>query len=413
MKALKINTIKQEEIRTTKIIQSRMKGNYDLNTITVNQTNNLLNKICNEDIYTLKEDELKEIGSYIAKIQHLLMLLETNDVKIFTKILENVTQFKKKYSKNDIVKFISKEKYNTKEVFNLRIKTYAYLLELNINTCHFIINKLTSKEFTKFDKLKLTNLIECIWSGLSPDEIKIIFNLSDLEYKLLLSSLYKEKELLFNELGDEYKEWHDCFISCSEAITKILNSRLQGIFDVNTNNTELDINKLTNLYNIKNKESSVLAAEASVKIMFYKKLYASMSLDNLKLQIEEMVKKDHKWTKEQLAEIKKHGKTKTEYIKELKNILSDETNNSLIDMKSQMIASICQLNKNSYNTINDIYINGNDKNLNISFENICNIISLMRSDIKTECIQYMFMLDNSTTECFNKLFKNRIAEKEA
>jgi hypothetical protein len=25
----------------------------------------------------------------------------------------------------------------------------------------------------------------------------------------------------------------------------------------------------------------------------------------------------------------------------------------------------------------------------------------------------MFMLDNSTIECFNKLFKNRILEKEA
>ena len=48
MKALKINTIKQEEIRTTKIIQSRMKGSYNVNTIVTNQTNNLLNKVYNE-----------------------------------------------------------------------------------------------------------------------------------------------------------------------------------------------------------------------------------------------------------------------------------------------------------------------------------------------------------------------------
>ena len=45
-------------------------------------------------------------------------------------------------------------------------------------------------------------------------------------------------------------------------------------------------------------------------IFFYKKLYASMSLDNLKAQIEEMVKKDHEWTKEQLDEYEVKAKHK-------------------------------------------------------------------------------------------------------
>ena len=51
--------------------------------------------------------------------------------------------------------------------------------------------------------------------------------------------------------------------------------------------------------------------------------------------------------------------------------------------------------------------------VSLSFEDITNIIILMRTNIKTECIQYMYMLDDDTIQLIKKLFKIRIEEKSA
>lgn len=408
MKALNIKPIKNSEILTARLINERKKGNFDVHTTHINQTNTLLEKLVDDDIYNLTPDELQEIGEYIEKIKELVYLITSNDSVLFLFLAENISSFKKKYTRDQIAELVSKKNYNSKETYNLRIKAYAHLLEININTCHFVLNKFKSNEISLYNKIKLNNLIEAIWSGLAPEELKIMFGMSQKESGLLFNSLYVEKEDMFNKLGDKFKKWQTTFVETSASINEILNKRLNEALSAQTDNPNLDYTKIAKLYDLDDVNSAKLAAEVSVKILFYLKLYPTMKVDNLRASLEELVKKDHEWSKSQLDEIKRLGKTKAEYVKDLKEVLLDKTGESLNEVKSQTIAAICELNENSYRLINEMFVDGFAKDLTLSFEDITNIITLMRTTIKSECIQHIFKLDNETIKNFNKLFKSRI-----
>lgn len=413
MKALKINHIKNAELLTARLLTEREKGLYDLHTSHINQTNSIVDKIMKQDIYSFTNEDMKELGEYINKVQTLLQLLDSKDVLVFTKVLETSDKYRKKYNKEKILEIISRQNYNTREIFNLRIKVYSYALELNINTCHYVINKYLSGETSTYNKIQFNNLIECIWSGLSPEEIKIMFQLSEGETHLLHERLYIEKNAMIQKLGENYGTWKNLYVSTSEEVGAVLNERLVGNFKKKTKKPATYYeNNLFDITSVESaKTSAKLAAELSVKTLFYLTLYPSMSVKTLKEQVEELVKKDHEWSKAQIAEIKRLGKTKKQYILDLKDILADESGEMLMVMKRNTLASICQLDEDYAEMIDDMYVCVNPSELQISFIDICNIITLMRTDIKTECIQYLFALDEETTKNVGKLFKARISEQ--
>ena len=413
MKVLNIKNIKNAELLTARLLNERIKGNFDVHTKHTNQTNKILLKLQETDIHTLTKEDQEEIGEFINKVQELVNLIDSNDITHFTKILETDPILKKKYSKEEILNIISRENYNSRETYNLRMKAYSHALELNINTCHSIINQYKSNNIGSYNNIKLYNLIESIYNGLSPEEIRIIFGLSDKETSLLTKTLYKERDELFSSLGNKYSDWQNVFEKHSQKVLELLNKRLQGEI---TSTLDSNLNYKSNggkMFDMENVESAINAAEVSVRILFFLKLYPSMSLKTLKTQLEELVSKEHEWSKTQLQEIKALGKTKAQYVKEIKEILKDKTEESLLQMKSKTIAAICQLDDETADIVTNMFVMMEPQEVSLSFEDITNIIILMRTNIKTECIQYMYMLDDDTIQLIKKLFKIRIEEKSA
>lgn len=399
--------IKDSELLTARLLGERLKGNFDVHTKHTNQTIDSILKLNEVDIISLTNEDLETIGEYINKVQELIMLIETNDVSYFTKILEIVPEFRKKYNKDKVLNMVSKANYNTRETYNLRIKAYSKVLELNINTCHNIINKYKSDEISEYNNLKLHNLLKAIYSGLSPEEIRIIFDLSKKEVLLLQNSLYIDRNKLFEKLGEEYTEWQSVYETHSQEHMNKLNEILRGE-RILTEETKLNYKEyLGKMFDIKDKQTAINAAELTVKFLFYLQLYPAMSLSALRAQLEEVTNKEHKWSKTQLAEIKALGKTKSQYVKEIKEILKDKTEDSLLQMKGRTIGAICCMDDDTVDTVTNMYVMLEPNDISISFEDITKIFTLMRTNIKTECIQYMYMLDDDTIQLFKQLFKAR------
>lgn len=427
MLIISLKPINEATIKTDKVIKARLEG--DLSVHTSHSDICYLDEVKKLDtniITSYSYEDLAKLGEILSKVQNLIEFYQTRDDTIFCKYLRDKSFIKESLTSEDISNIVSGRHISSKQY---RARVYAFLFELTEDDCLTIIkdynnNNLKKKENpTTLSKIGINNLAELIFSGLNPDEIKILYNLSNEECERFKKTMYVEKEDFYKLIPFNYNEWYKNFVENAAEVNAAIQAKINGTSS-NINFIFPDMDYLS-AQDALVKETDMnlngrMAAEITTKILLYKTLLNNISDNKIVETIKNIISKNHTWTDDELKLINESGQTKEEYIKTLKSAIRKGNEDEFKLLKSQIVAKICDINSNSVSFINDLFINniplekceGYDESAaHKEFKEILYILGLMRTNVKTECIEHIAILDQETSSVIQKLYRSRIASK--
>lgn len=412
---LNIKEIRNSEIHTDRIITARETG--DIRRIITDSksgdfsrwfiNNNQIFDISvlkNKSVLEMTTKELSEMGEFISKAQELIALMSGKD-KDYA-LLKQIAEIPDKpFARPIRAALNSGDSGRIKSMENKIIEAYAFLLGLNVHTAHQVLTNYRKKCSTVFNRIKLFNFTTIVFSGMTPDEIQILFGLSDSEKTKLITLLYTELADVI-KTNQSFSEWRNVFAEKSSEILEILNERIAGNMNRSTPHPSQDYMMDTVAFDLYDTDTAMTWAEMSVKILFFTEIYKKLSVSYIRDMMQRVLESEPGPAEE--AFVEEMFLSEDEFREEIRDNLQKNNMAFFSQIQDRLLSSICQINEKTSRFIKDYFIGGKEYVKGFTLDEIAYICLFMRTDVETECIRHIFGLDTETTRYFIRLFKNRI-----